>query len=53
MNNANTIELAEMELDRLLLLMHKQGLTYWAILYIMLNRCVTLMLQKAPKLKSG
>ena len=45
MDNAELIENAEIDLDRLILVFHKSGLNYWQILKVFLARCVTLQMQ--------
>lgn len=50
MENAETIELFESELDRLIMVGHKQGLNYWEILKICLCRCSSLAMQSEVEL---
>ena len=38
------MELAELEIDRLIGVCHKQGLNYWEILGLFLNKCLTLQM---------
>lgn len=42
--DSNTIELAEIEVARLVDVFHKQGLNYWEILRIFLSTCLTLQM---------
>ena len=45
MTSPDVIELAEEEIDKLIAVCHKQGLNYWEILGIFLERCQSLRLQ--------
>ena len=45
MNDADTIELAETEVARLIEVCHRQGLSYWQILRLFLLACHNLYIQ--------
>ena len=44
-NNARATELFEVDIDRLISVGRKQGLSYWQILKVFLACCVTLQMQ--------
>ena len=44
-DNAETLELAELEVARLVEVCHHSGLTYWEILGIFLDYCQKLLIQ--------
>ena len=44
-DNPETIELAEIQLDQFINLAHKSGLPYWHILRVLLSRLETLVMQ--------
>ena len=44
-DNADTIELAETEINRLVGVIHSQGLSYWQILRLFLLACQNLYIQ--------
>jgi len=49
MGDAETIELFESELDRLICVGHK-SLNYWEILKVVLSRCLSLAMQSEEEL---
>ena len=44
-DDAEAIELFEVDIDRLITVGHKQGLSYFQILKVFLSRCVQLQMQ--------
>ena len=49
MDDADAIELAEIDVDRLILVCHKQGLNYFQILRIFLNASVKLQIMSSAE----
>lgn len=45
MDNPELVEDAEIDLDRLIVVFHKNGLNYWEILRMFLDYCPKLLMQ--------